>query len=229
MIKFWTNPMSQPCRAVTSVLKLLEMEYEEVKTSLAGGTRTPEFLSTVNPRGKIPVIESEGSKLVESSAILRYLCNLSPNGGNLYPKDDLISRARIDSMLDINATAYRPAFSAANNHLCFIPTFYGGPEPTEEKAEEVTQGVHSQFEDIDRILTDQKFIAIDTFSIADVQIYHEVLNVSTVCEISTEKYENLHAWKAEVEKIPEITEIGGVFIKMFNKAKERFLKAKEEK
>ena len=224
MIKFWSNPMSQPCRAVGYVLKKLAIEHEIIKTSLSRDTKSEDFKAKVNKRGKIPVIDVEGSKIIESSAIMQYLCDSNSNGEELLPKEDLIARSKVISMLDVSATTYRPVFSEANNKLMFKPVFYGGEKPTEEERKEVLGKVYSQFKDLNDILADQKFIAIDKFTIADVQIYNEVLNVCTVVELETKDYEFLNSWKEEIEKDPIITEIGNTFVSMFNKAKERSLK-----
>ena len=60
--------------------------------------------------------------------------------------------------------------------------------------------VHLNLSDIDEIASFDQFIAGPKFSIADVQIYNEVFNVTTHLEIDISKYQNLKRWFEEVSK-----------------------------
>lgn len=60
--------------------------------------------------GKLPAIEdtSNGFRLAESHAIMRYICSKYPEDiGNWYPQDNLIKRAKIDEYLDFHHTNTR--------------------------------------------------------------------------------------------------------------------------
>ena len=78
------NSDSGNCYKVKLALEQLALPYRWVETdSVAGATRTPEFLAK-NPNGKVPLLELEdGSFLPESNAILWYLAEdteLAPAG-----------------------------------------------------------------------------------------------------------------------------------------------------
>jgi glutathione S-transferase len=55
-------------------IPLERREYDIIK----GETRTPEFLSKVNPNGRIPVLETGGRFIPESNAACYYLAEGSP-------------------------------------------------------------------------------------------------------------------------------------------------------
>jgi len=59
---------------------------------------------------KVPFLRYRGEILIESAAILRFLCNEFPDRlGLFYPLDNF-KRAKIDAILDWNGTEFRPAF-----------------------------------------------------------------------------------------------------------------------
>jgi len=74
MYVVYGNSDSGHCYKVKLALEQLALAYQWVETdSVAGATRTPEFLAR-NPNGKVPLLELEdGSFLPESNAILWYL------------------------------------------------------------------------------------------------------------------------------------------------------------
>src|SRR5690349_9820020 len=98
-IKLYADPGSQPCKAVEYTLKYLGADYEYIETLVGTGTRTPEY-KKLNPVGKVPLIDVEGTKLRESGAILRYLLDTHEGGDALLPRDDKLARAVVDQWLD---------------------------------------------------------------------------------------------------------------------------------
>ena len=69
------------------------------------GEHYKEPFNSYNPNHLVPVLEDDGFKLTESSAILKYLADKI--GSPSYPKD-LKQRARVNEMMDwLNANFYR--------------------------------------------------------------------------------------------------------------------------
>ncbi len=71
---------------VRLLLTQLGVPFERVEYDIdRGETRTSEFLETVNPNGRVPVLETDGGELLpESNAILFYLArgtSFLPDGG----------------------------------------------------------------------------------------------------------------------------------------------------
>jgi glutathione S-transferase len=68
------------------VAKYLNSPVEFVHVDLGKGeNRTPEFLA-LNPNGKVPVLDTGGGSLWESTAIMCYLARVA--GSDLWPDDD---------------------------------------------------------------------------------------------------------------------------------------------
>jgi glutathione S-transferase len=76
---------------VRLLLTQLDIPFERIEYDvIRGETRTPEFIESVNPNGRVPVLETErGELLPESNAILYYLAERTP-----FLPDDRLGRAR---------------------------------------------------------------------------------------------------------------------------------------
>lgn len=76
---------------VRLLLNQLGIPFERIEYDIdRGETRTPEFLESVNPNGRVPVLETEdGELLPESNAILCYLADGTP-----FLPDDRLGRAQ---------------------------------------------------------------------------------------------------------------------------------------
>eukprot|EP00126_Sphaerothecum_destruens_P009961 Sdes_comp20642_c0_seq3m15833 len=101
VLKFYLDAASQPARSVLLFLRHNQIPFQEIPIRIAkGDTRKPEFLS-INPQGKIPLIDHDGFILTESCAILKYLCSFPsfqvPN--DWYPSKDLKKVAKVDEYL----------------------------------------------------------------------------------------------------------------------------------
>lgn len=71
---------------------------------LKGETRTPVFLGTVNPAGRIPVLElDDGRKLVESNAVLTYL-----GEGTSWIPSDPFTKAQMMSWMFWEQSSHEP-------------------------------------------------------------------------------------------------------------------------
>ena len=82
MIKVYGVPQSRAFRVLWA-LRELGLEFENVPTSFAGGTRSAEFLK-LNPNGHIPVLVDGTTVLWESMAINLYLAR-QYGAGTLWP------------------------------------------------------------------------------------------------------------------------------------------------
>ncbi len=95
---------------------------QEPLNVLAGEPRTPEHLAR-HPFGKVPVLDHDGMRILETSAIVRYLNDVLP-GTSLVPKTPK-DRARMDMVIGIiDSYGYNALVGVAAYHL--FPDFIGG-------------------------------------------------------------------------------------------------------
>lgn len=95
---------------VRLLLSLLNRDYTHVLKDIhKGETRTEAFLQTINPIGRIPVLQlADGRTIPESNAILTYLAEGTP-----YYPDDSFTRARVLSWLFWEQYEHEPNIAVA--------------------------------------------------------------------------------------------------------------------
>lgn len=100
MYKLYHSPLSQHARRVVSVLETGGIEYELVPVAIEKGAHmAPEYLA-INPNHQLPALEVDGEILLESNAIMRFLCD-EHGLESWYPKGAK-ARAKVDQWLDWN-------------------------------------------------------------------------------------------------------------------------------
>ncbi len=75
-MKLYTNAKSRG-QVISQLLRLLDVEYEEVSISFGKEMKSNEFLK-LNPMGKIPVLVDGETVIYETGAICIYLCDKFP-------------------------------------------------------------------------------------------------------------------------------------------------------
>ena len=194
-VKYWGDPVSQPCRTVEYVLRKCKVDYENNFAEIFKVTRTEEYKKDVNPRGHIPTLEHDGTKIYESAAQIRYLLDTFDKEEVLLPRKDLKARSKVDSLLDWNNTTVRPTLTGALKKIKLNVAVFGAPAATEEEEKEEMAKVHSLMEEIEELLGDKKFLTGDDMSISDVQIYNEVELCKAILSLDLDKYGKLNKWR----------------------------------
>lgn len=104
-MKLYMHPVSMTSRPVRLFIAEKGLKVDEEVVDLFTGAHHQEPYASLNPNRLVPMIEDDGFRLTESSAILKYLAEKH----NLpeYPKD-LKARARVNEMMDwFNTNFYR--------------------------------------------------------------------------------------------------------------------------
>jgi glutathione S-transferase len=111
-------------RTVRMLLAEKDAQYEQVPVHvLKGEPRQPEHLAR-HPFGKVPVLDHDGFRIIETSAIAPYLDEVLP--GPSFTPDDPKGRARMRMAMGIiDSYGYDALVGVAGYHL--FPDFIGGP------------------------------------------------------------------------------------------------------
>jgi glutathione S-transferase len=112
-------------RSVRMVLRDKGIEYDQVQVNvLAGEPRQPEHLAR-HPFGKVPVLDIDGMRLLETDAIMRYLEATHPDP-SLVPGEPR-DRALMNMAMSLtNSYGYDALVTVAGSHL--FPDFLGNPD-----------------------------------------------------------------------------------------------------
>jgi glutathione S-transferase len=104
-MKLYMHPVSMTSRPVRLFIADNKIPVEEQIVDLMTGEHYKEPFASYNPNRLVPVLDDDGFKLTESSAILKYLADKINSPA--YPKD-LKQRARVNEMMDwLNTNFYR--------------------------------------------------------------------------------------------------------------------------
>lgn len=189
-IKLYRHPLSGHAHRVELLLSLLDLPTDLVFVDLAKGAhKHAEFLK-LNPFGQVPVIDDNGTVVIDSNAILVYLAKMYGDGRWL--PEDPAAAARVQRWLSVAAgqVAFGPA--AARLITVFGASF---------NAEEVIGRAHTLFRMMDAELQTTRFLAGDAPTIADVANYAYIAHAPEG-NVSLQEYPDLRAWLARVEALP---------------------------
>ncbi|XP_053614440.1 glutathione S-transferase 1-like [Plodia interpunctella] len=183
---------SPPVRAVLMTLDILGLEptFIEVNT-LAGETRTPEFLAK-NPMHTVPLLEDGDFILSDSHAINTYLVSKygAEKRENLYSSDFAL-RATINQRLYFDAGNLFPKFFAIVVHILKE----GGNGPTPQHAADIEEN----YGILDKYLENSSFIAGDRLTLADISIVATVSTLDIFVAV-TDKFPQLQNWFSRMQE-----------------------------
>ena len=129
-MKLYMHPVSMTSRPVRLFIAENKIPCDEQVVDLFVGEHYGEAYTSMNPNRLVPMLEDDGMRLTESSAILKYLADKIDSP--LYPKD-LKERARVNEMMDwIN--------TQLNRDLCY-GTVYSQVFPHHKRPSEEAQRV----------------------------------------------------------------------------------------
>jgi glutathione S-transferase len=149
-------------------LEELGLEYELEPVTDTKVIKTPEFLATKNPFGKVPVMIDDGFTLYESRAICRYLINKyqgTKNSTILIPKD-LQKAALVEQFLSVESS-YFASPSSVINYEEIVAVKYLGQETNAEKVKESKENLEQLLDVYEKFLEGKDYLAGE-YSFADL-------------------------------------------------------------
>ncbi|KAJ1520783.1 hypothetical protein ONE63_003877 [Megalurothrips usitatus] len=165
-IKLHGFTLSPPFRASAMTCEVLGIEY---KTQFIDVTslehRKPAYLK-LNPLHSIPTMEDGDYILYDSHAISAYLCNMYGKDNKWYPTDPR-QRGIVDQRLHFDCSVLGPSFKNMA-----IPLLFG-----KQIQPKMVEHVKESMQQLDKLLGDRKFIALDWPTIADCHCSSTVISI----------------------------------------------------
>ena len=166
-----------------------------------GTLKSPEHLA-VHPFGRVPVLVHGGFRVYETQAILRYIDRVV-SGPSLVPASPQAA-ARVDQLMNINDCYL---FQGVSNVIIFqriIGPRLLGSTPDEAAIAATMPKARAVFKELASLLGEQRFLAGETFSLADVLIAPQLDFMVETPEWQplTAELPNLREWLARVTARP---------------------------
>ncbi len=189
-------------RAVLIVLEEKGARYRFQPVS-PGTLRTPAHLA-LHPFGKVPVLQHGQFRLYETAAILRYLERVLPSP--LLIPVAAQAAARVDQLLNINDWYL---FQGPGNVIAFqrvVAPKLLGLAPDEAAIEAVMPRAHAVFAELSQLLGTQRFLAGESFTLADAMIAPQLDFLAQTPEWVplTAQRINLREWLTRVSARPSL-------------------------
>ena len=193
MFRVYGDHRSGNCYKVKLMLHLLDRPYEWVPVDLTGGETRSEAFRTINPNGKIPVLQLEdGTYLWESNAILNYLAD----GSEFLPSDPRL-RTQVLQWQFFEQYSHEPYVGMAR----YIKLFLGMPEDrlAEYKARQL-DGYHA-LNVMEQQLQRTPYLVGEHYSIADVALF-PYTHLAHEAGFDLEGYPAIRTWLQRVASHP---------------------------
>lgn len=200
MLKIWGRRTSFNVQKVMWLIGELKIAYEPIPIGGSlHGLDTPEFLA-INPHGRIPVINDNGTTIWESHTILRYLA--ARYGQTRFWSDDAGVRSQADRWMDWSQTTLQPDFLTG-----IFWGFYRTPEPQRNwnTIQESVKRCAKHFQLLDDILKNQPFLGGNTLTLADIPTGTTLYRYFEL-DIERPVIPHVEAWYKRLQKHPAYCE-----------------------
>ncbi|KAG8721962.1 hypothetical protein FRC11_002810 [Ceratobasidium sp. 423] len=145
----------------------LGVKYELNHVDLKGEHKNPEYIVNMQPFGSIP--DGDGTRIYESRAIARYLVAKYGKDSALLPSpSDPKAYGLFEQAASIEYSSFEPAASGVYLENLHARQVLVGREPHTTLVEKNRQTLLAKFEGYEHILSKQKYLGGDVFTLADL-------------------------------------------------------------
>lgn len=195
----YTDPTSEPCRAVHWFCLEADIAIEIRHVWLARGEHHEAGFLALNPRHQVPVLQDGEFILSEASAIIRYLAETA--GVDAWFGMDRFSRARCNQLLSWHHTNLR--LKATLNYFLPVllrPAYLGADPPSPHEVLSLRVALRETLLQLQQFLGSRRFLGGEEPSVADLVIAADYFALD--CDPAREEYasdlESLQAWVARL-------------------------------
>ncbi|CAK9820521.1 Glutathione S-transferase theta-1 [Anthophora plagiata] len=226
-LKLYYDLLSQPSRALYIFLKVCNIPFEQKLINLRNGEHLTTEYQKIHRFQKVPAIEHDGFYIIESVAILRYICREFKVADHWYPKESK-SQVKIDEYLEWQHLNTRLHCALYFRLKYLVPILSGQPAKQETimKHEKYLDETLDALENI--WLKDKNFLVGSEISIADILCACEVEQVRIAGYNPCEGRPNIALWMERVARktSPYYQEAHVILNKLVDKQKQNALKSK---
>jgi glutathione S-transferase len=193
MLTVWGRKSSFNLQKVMWLIGELQIPHRHIEAGgQFGGLDAPAFRA-MNPHGKVPVIDDDGTVVWESHAILRYLA--ARYGRGSFWDDDPAARSLSDRWMDWSHTTLQPDFLTG-----VFWGFYRTPEAQRDwpAIRNKIALCARHFARLDSHLSDRTFMLGDTLTLADIPIATSLYRYFNI-DIGRPSVPNVEAWYTRLQ------------------------------
>lgn len=161
--------------------------------NLLKGEHHKEEFKAINPVSTVPaLVDSDGTKVFDSSAIAIYLVGKYAKDDALYPSEFML-RTKVNERL-----FYVGSYIFPRIYQIFVPAFYGRADLPEWKIAEIIRG----YQTIEGFLDGSEYLAGSTLTLPDLYLWTSMESLSRVVPIDEEKFPNFTRWLSKMRELP---------------------------
>ena len=195
MLKFYYHPTPNPMK-VALLLTEAELPFELIAVDTAKGEQHHAEFRALNPNGKVPAIDDNGTRVFDSNAILLYLAEKSGKFlGNPSERGELLS------WLMFIATGLGP-FSGQSVHFQ-----RAAPEKIAYALNRYLREAERHYEVLNNHLKGREFIVGDSYTIADIAAWAWVDRADFVLGAGRlPEYPEIQRWFTAISARPAVAQ-----------------------
>ena len=209
-MKLYMHPVSMTSRPVRLFMAEKGLKADEEVIDLMTGAHFQEPYASLNPNKLVPMLDDDGFKLTESSAILKYLAEKFDLPE--YPKD-LKARARVNEVMDwLNTNFYREwAYG-----LCYPQLFPHMKRRSDEAQAATLEWGNEQSKRWLQVLNDHyigpknQYLTGDTITIADY-FGAALVTLGELIGCDLAAYPNITRWLNNMKTLKSWPQVNEVF------------------
>lgn len=221
-LKLYYDLLSQPSRALYIFFKTCNIPFEKKPVSIKDMEHVSPEYQKIHPFNKVPAIEHNGSKIIESVAILRYICREYKVPDHWYPSESK-RQVKVDEYLEWQHLNIRLHGSLYFRMKVLVPLFTGKPVAPEK----LIKFKKTMIEALDLLenvwLKDSHYLVGSEISVADILGACEVEQVRMAGYNPRDGRPRLAAWMGRVagKTNPYYEEAHVILNKIAKKAEEK--------
>jgi glutathione S-transferase len=197
-MKLYDMELSGNCYKVRLMCALLGLQYESAAVDLWKGEHQSAAFLQLNPRGQVPVLEDEGARIWDSSAILLYLAR--QYGGERWLPLEAKAMAEVMQWLSVSQNEILYGLARARAAKKF-----NRPGDIEQ-----CQSLGKQaLEILDQHLSNKPWLAGEQATIADIACYPYVA-LAPEGGVSLENFPAIRLWLKQIQALPGYIGMPGI-------------------